>query len=75
MAEKIRARLAEPYVLTKQDTQANPTVLTHQCTASMGGVLVEPGATDMEAKMVLADSAMYQAKAQGRNHVVFATGR
>ena len=75
VAEKIRARLAEPYVLTKQDTQANPTVLTHQCTASMGGVLVEPGATDMEAKMVLADSAMYQAKAQGRNHVVFATGR
>jgi diguanylate cyclase (GGDEF)-like protein/PAS domain S-box-containing protein len=74
VAEKIRARLAEPYLLSKPEPQANPTVLTHQCTASMGGVLVEPGATDMEAKMVLADAAMYQAKAQGRNRVVFAAG-
>jgi diguanylate cyclase (GGDEF)-like protein/PAS domain S-box-containing protein len=71
VAEKIRARLAEPYLLTKPEPQANTTALTHECTASMGGVLVEPGTTDMEAKMVLADSAMYQAKALGRNQVVF----
>jgi diguanylate cyclase (GGDEF)-like protein/PAS domain S-box-containing protein len=71
VAEKIRARLAEAYVLTKLSGQANTVVLSHECAASVGGVLVEPGATDMEAKMVQADAAMYQAKAEGRNRVVF----
>jgi diguanylate cyclase (GGDEF)-like protein/PAS domain S-box-containing protein len=71
VAEKIRTRLAEPYVLTKSDAQAISSVLTHHCTASVGGVLVDRDTTDMEAKMVQADAAMYQAKAQGRNQVVF----
>ncbi len=71
VAEKIRSRLAEPYVLTKPDPQNGPAPLTHQCTASVGVVLVEPSTTDMEAKMVQADAAMYQAKASGRNQVVF----
>jgi diguanylate cyclase (GGDEF)-like protein len=71
VAEKIRARLAEVYVLMKLDGLANTITLTHECAASVGGVLVEPGTTDMEAKMVQADAAMYQAKAEGRNRVVF----
>jgi diguanylate cyclase (GGDEF)-like protein/PAS domain S-box-containing protein len=71
VAEKIRSRLAEPYVLTKPEPQTGSTELTHLCTASVGGVLVEPSTTDMEAKMVQADTAMYQAKARGRNQVLF----
>jgi diguanylate cyclase (GGDEF)-like protein/PAS domain S-box-containing protein len=73
VAEKIRARLAEAYALTKLDSQANTISLSHECAASVGAVLVEPGTTDMEAKMVQADAAMYQAKSQGRNQVVFVT--
>jgi diguanylate cyclase (GGDEF)-like protein/PAS domain S-box-containing protein len=75
VAEKIRSRLAEPYVLTKPEPQTGPAELTHKCTASVGGVLVEPNTTDMEAKMVQADTAMYQAKAQGRNRVLFVVGK
>jgi diguanylate cyclase (GGDEF)-like protein/PAS domain S-box-containing protein len=74
VAEKIRSRLAEPYVLTKPESQTDFTEFTHRCTASVGGILVEPCTTDMEAKMVQADAAMYQAKAQGRNQVLFVSG-
>jgi diguanylate cyclase (GGDEF)-like protein len=73
VAEKIRSRLSETYVLNKPESETNTGILNHQCSASIGGVLVEPGTSDMEAKMVLADTAMYNAKSQGRNRVVFAS--
>jgi diguanylate cyclase (GGDEF)-like protein/PAS domain S-box-containing protein len=74
VAEKIRSRLSDTYVLSKSDSEATDDALKHQCTASVGGVLIEPGTSDMEAKMVLADTAMYDAKSQGRNRVVFTCG-
>jgi diguanylate cyclase (GGDEF)-like protein/PAS domain S-box-containing protein len=74
IAEKIRSRLAETYVMTKPGDNAQASVVEHQCGASLGGTLIEPGTSDMEAKMVKADAAMYQAKALGRNQVVFVTG-
>jgi diguanylate cyclase (GGDEF)-like protein/PAS domain S-box-containing protein len=74
VAEKIRSRLAEAFVLTKPCAQGDHQVVEHQCTASVGGVLVDPATTDMEAKMVQADAAMYQAKSQGRNRVEFSSG-
>ena len=74
VAEKIRSRLAEAYILSKLDAASNTLTLEHHCSVSLGAVLIEPGAADMEGKMVQADAAMYQAKALGRNQVVFVTG-
>jgi diguanylate cyclase (GGDEF)-like protein len=71
VAEKIRSRLAEAFVLAQSDSEGNPKVLEHRCTASVGCVLVDPNTTDMESKMGQADAAMYKAKALGRNQVVF----
>jgi diguanylate cyclase (GGDEF)-like protein/PAS domain S-box-containing protein len=71
VAEKIRSRLADAFVLAQSDSEGNPKVLEHRCTASVGGVLVDPNTTDMEGRMGQADAAMYQAKALGRNQVVF----
>lgn len=73
VAEKIRSRLADPFVLTQSDSEGSPKVLEYRCTASIGGVLVDPNTTDMEAKMGKADAAMYKAKALGRNQVLFTT--
>jgi diguanylate cyclase (GGDEF)-like protein/PAS domain S-box-containing protein len=71
IAEKIRSRLAENYVMAKPGESTETSIVEHQCSASLGGTLIEPGTTDIEAKMVAADAAMYQAKAEGRNRVVF----
>jgi diguanylate cyclase (GGDEF)-like protein/PAS domain S-box-containing protein len=71
IAEKIRSRLAETYVMSKSGDNATTIVVEHQCGASLGGTLIEPGTSDVEAKMVQADAAMYQAKAEGRNRVIF----
>jgi diguanylate cyclase (GGDEF)-like protein/PAS domain S-box-containing protein len=71
IAEKIRSRLAETYVMAKPGENTETSIVEHRCSASLGGTLIEPGTTDIEAKMVAADAAMYQAKAEGRNRVVF----
>ena len=71
VAEKIRAALAEPYVLTIRQTGGAETTIEHHCTSSIGVVLFishEPGAEDI---LKWADMAMYQAKEAGRNLIRF----
>jgi diguanylate cyclase (GGDEF)-like protein/PAS domain S-box-containing protein len=68
VAEKIRAILAEPYVLTiQQEDKAETLTVEHHCTSSIGIMLFigyEAGAEDV---LKWADMAMYQAKKDGRN--------
>lgn len=71
VAEKIRNRLAEPYVL--QATPSAPAI-GHQCTASIG-VAVFHGRDESQGSVIdRADAAMYQAKEDGRNRIRFAPG-
>lgn len=71
VAEKIRAALAEPYVLTiKQEGQAD-TQVEHHCTASIGAVVFINHECSQDELLKLADSAMYLAKEAGRNTVRF----
>ena len=70
VAEKIRARLAQPYFLP---TDATGTALTdpveHRCSASIGVALSMGQESSADEFMQSADIAMYQAKAVGRNNV------
>lgn len=69
VAEKIRAVLAEPYVLTvRQDVQA--TTVEHRCSSSIG-VVVFSGSASADEVLKWADIAMYQAKDAGRNSIRF----
>lgn len=71
VAEKIRATLAEPYLLTiQQEGKAGGTV-EHHCTSSIGAVLFINHEASREDIIKLADMAMYQAKEDGRNLVRF----
>ena len=74
IAEKIRAGLAEPYVLTTQDHQGAPMTIEHHCTASIGVVLFLGDGASQDDIFKFADAAMYQAKAAGRNTVRFHGG-
>jgi diguanylate cyclase (GGDEF)-like protein/hemerythrin-like metal-binding protein/PAS domain S-box-containing protein len=70
IAEKIRARLSEPYRLkVKQDGNAELAV-EHRCTSSIG-VEVFSHQASREDVLKRADMAMYEAKKAGRNCVVF----
>lgn len=68
VAEKIRAALAQPYVLTHHpDAAAGQALVEHTCTACIGVHVFSQGRV---ADIILqADQAMYQAKARGRNRV------
>ncbi len=71
VSEKIRTRLAQPYVLgVRHAGQANTTVV-HRCTASIGAVVFNKHHQDPESLLKWADAAMYQAKDAGRNRVSF----
>ncbi|OGB46380.1 MAG: hypothetical protein A3F76_13450 [Burkholderiales bacterium RIFCSPLOWO2_12_FULL_65_40] len=71
VAEKVRTRLAEPYVL-----QAAPSApaIGHQCTASIGVAVFHGRDESQNAVIDRADAAMYQAKEDGRNRIRFAPG-
>jgi len=69
IAEKIRARLAEPYHLSIQSEDQLDTVVEHHCTASVGVALFAAQETDLDVILDLADATMYEAKKAGRNRV------
>lgn len=71
VAEKIRAILAEPYVLKiHQDGNAAASV-EHHCTSSIGVVLFINHDARQDDIIKWADMAMYQAKYDGRNRIRF----
>jgi diguanylate cyclase (GGDEF)-like protein/PAS domain S-box-containing protein len=71
VAEKIRAALAEPYVLNIQQTGKAKAIIEHRCTSSIGVMLFINHAASAEDILKWADMAMYQAKEAGRNSIRF----
>jgi diguanylate cyclase (GGDEF)-like protein/PAS domain S-box-containing protein len=71
VAEKIRSVLAEPYLLVCKQSDSAETVVEHNSTASIGVVLFITNNAGKEEIIKLADAAMYDAKAGGRNQVCF----
>ena len=62
VAEKLRLCINQPYELSG---------LTYQLTASIGVALLKHSIVDCDEIMKHADTAMYEAKTQGRNRVCF----
>lgn len=60
VAEKIRARLCEPFVI--EEGQA-------QISASIGIVMCPDQGSDLDTLLARADEAMYEAKSEGRNTI------
>ncbi len=72
VAEKIRALLAAPYLLTIAHEGQPDVLVEHQCTASIGVALfAKPDGGQVDI-LKWADAAMYQAKKAGGNTVCFA---
>ena len=71
VAEKIRALLAEPFVLKIRQKGNMETIVRHYCTSSIGAVLFIDHAAGAEDVIKCADKAMYLAKQAGRNQVRF----
>jgi diguanylate cyclase (GGDEF)-like protein/PAS domain S-box-containing protein len=71
IAEKIRAALAKPYLLEVQHAAIAQTTIEHRCTASIGIVLFGEDEGTLDEVLMRADTAMYQAKAMGRNLIRF----
>jgi diguanylate cyclase (GGDEF)-like protein len=71
IAEKIRSRLGEPYLLSvKREGQAEASV-EHLCTVSIGVSLFINQDANPDDILKWADAAMYQAKDAGRNSIRF----
>jgi diguanylate cyclase (GGDEF)-like protein/PAS domain S-box-containing protein len=71
VAEKIRAALAEPYLLTREREDEAEITVEHRCTTSIGVVLFINHDANQEDILKWADMAMYQAKEGGRNRFRF----
>ena len=71
VAEKIRANLAEPYLLKIQQAGNAEITIEHRCTSSIGVVLFTNHEASQEEVFKWADMAMYQAKMDGRNLIRF----
>ena len=74
IAEKIRAKLAEPYLLEVAQGGNGTSKVEHHCTASIGLTLFMHTEDTLDAVLQRADSAMYLAKERGRNTVHYAVG-
>ena len=71
VAEKIRASLAAPYLLTVAQPGEQEKLIEHHCSVSIGVVLFFDHEASQNDLMKWADAAMYQAKDAGRNGVQF----
>ena len=71
VAEKIRATLAEPYLLTFRQEGDTEIAVEHHCTSSIGVALFINHKARPEDVLKWADMAMYQAKKGGRNLIRF----
>ena len=71
VAEKIRATLAEPYLLAMKEEGKPDSTVEHHCTSSIGVVLFINHEASQEDIFKWADVAMYQAKEHGRNQISF----
>lgn len=72
IAEKIRNTIAQPYFLTVGiEDRHQEKIVEHYCTASIGVVLFLEYEKTLDDILKLADKAMYQAKENGRNRVIF----
>lgn len=71
IAEKIRAALSTPYLLTIRQEGKAETQVEHHCTASIGVALFNNNEASQDDVLRWADSAMYAAKEAGRNLVRF----
>ncbi len=71
VAEKIRVTLAEPYLLKRSQEGAEEITVEHHCTSSIGVVLFKSHDASQLDILKWADTAMYQAKANGRNTIRF----
>jgi len=74
IAEKIRRRFAETYVLTATSEELPETTVEHRSTVTIGMTVYNSEETDLDRLFNRADSAMYQAKSAGKNQVRIATG-
>lgn len=71
IAEKILLTIAAPYSLAIPTETSQQKEVTHMCTASIGITLFLNHKDKQEDILKWADDAMYQAKEQGRNKIVF----
>lgn len=71
VAEKIRSALAEVYVLTRMPGNDRETTVEYHCTSSIGVALYGKHDIYQEDILKWADTAMYQAKAEGSNLIRF----
>ena len=67
VAEKIRATLAAPYLLTGNHDGEEASIIDHCCSASIGVALFSGNDISPDDIFKRADAAMYQAKDAGRN--------
>jgi diguanylate cyclase (GGDEF)-like protein len=71
VAEKIRASLADPYLLTVEQAGVGHVVVDHRCSVSIGVVVFVNHDLSQTGVLKWADDAMYQAKNAGRNSIRF----
>jgi len=71
VAEKIRASLVAPYLLTVRQTGQPDQTVAHECSASIGVALFQGMDASQNDLLKWADAAMYAAKAAGRNVIRF----
>lgn len=72
IAEKIRAAVAQPYLIKSGDPVADARGLLHTCTASIGISLFLGKELSQNQLLNRADTAMYKSKSAGRNNIHFA---
>jgi EAL domain-containing protein (putative c-di-GMP-specific phosphodiesterase class I) len=71
VASKILTRLGETYELDVHEAGAGPRRRRHHCTSSIGIAMLRDQSVTVDELMKRADTAMYQAKAAGRNALRF----